>query len=177
MKKEVKLYNLILPPFMLVAFVPWLAAAALIGNFLIDSAVMLVLSLAVFKKLNWNFYRQSIWKVWGFGFLGDVVGALFILAGDFIWGSYSTFHSGENGLVYRIVNGWGRAMYLDGTNALSYVFAGIAVLIAAAVIFLLDRFVAFKNTDLTNKQKTLSALAIAVFTAPYTFFLPYNFFD
>ena len=172
MKKRVRLYNLIFPPYMLIALVPWLALIALVGNFLIDSAVMLVISRIVFGSFNRRFYKYNIWKVWGFGFLGDICGAAFLFIG-FIIGNHTV---SKSGLWYRIVDGWLGASYLDGHNAYSYVFAAIAIIISAAVIFLLDRFVAFKYADLTKKQKTLSALAIAVVTAPYTFLLPYNLF-
>ncbi len=141
MKKHVRLYNLIFPPYMLIALVPWLALIALVGNFLIDSAVMLVISRIVFGSFNRRFYKYNIWKVWVFGFLGDICGAAFLFIGQIV--------------ASRII-------LISGNSA--------------AVIFLLDRFVAFKYADLTKKQKTLSALAIAVVTAPYTFLLPYNLF-
>ena len=175
MKKHVRLYNLIFPPYMLIALVPWLALIALVGNFLIDSAVMLVISRVVFGSFNRRFYKYNIWKVWGFGFLGDLCGAAFLFIGQIV-ASRIILISGNSELMYRLIEGWKLASFLDGTNAYSYVFAAIAIIISAAVIFLLDRFVAFKYADLTKKQKTLSALAIAVVTAPYTFLLPYNLF-
>ena len=157
---------------MLIALVPWLALIALVGNYLIDSAVVLVISLIVFKKIDRKFYKDHVWKVWGFGFLGDLCGVAFLFIG-FIIGN----HAFENsGLWYRILHAWLGASYLDGHDVYSYVFAAIAIIISAVAIYRFDRFIVFKNADMTEKQKTLSALALAVVTAPYTFLLPYNLF-
>ncbi len=176
MKKKVRLYNVIFPPYMLIALVPWFAVIALVGNFLIDSAVVLVISLIVFKKIDRKFYKDHVWKVWAFGFLGDICGALFLFIGSRIASSYTIANGDRSGILYRILDGWRGASYLDGHNVYSYVFAAIAIIISAVAIYLFDRRVAFKNADMTEKQKTLSALAIAVFTAPYTFLLPYDLF-
>ena len=45
MKKDVKLYNMILPPFMLFFFVPILWIVSALGNFIIDSIVLLIISI------------------------------------------------------------------------------------------------------------------------------------
>ena len=51
MKKDVKLYNMILPPFMLFFFVPTLWIVSALGNFIIDS---------ISSLNNFNFYLQEI---------------------------------------------------------------------------------------------------------------------
>ena len=57
MKKDVKLYNMILPPFMLFFFVPALWIVSALGNFIIDSIVLLIIS--IFKSKNKNTAKQN----------------------------------------------------------------------------------------------------------------------
>ena len=52
MKKDVKLYNMILPPFMLFFFVPTLWIVSALGNFIIDSIVLLIISIFIYKKFT-----------------------------------------------------------------------------------------------------------------------------
>ncbi|GIW57204.1 MAG: hypothetical protein KatS3mg083_149 [Candidatus Dojkabacteria bacterium] len=79
--KNVKLYNIILPLWMLM-FLPPLIIISLVGNFVIDSLVVIGCFYA-FKVaetgLNLKeFYKKHILKVWGFGFLSDFIGAFVI---------------------------------------------------------------------------------------------------
>ena len=63
-----RLYNLIFPIWMLI-FIPMTWLIVLPANFLIDSLILL-LSLFLFVKSNyWMIYKQTILKIWGFGFL------------------------------------------------------------------------------------------------------------
>ena len=52
MKKDVKLYNMILPPFMLFFFAPTLWIVSALGNFIIDSIVLLIISIFIYKKFT-----------------------------------------------------------------------------------------------------------------------------
>ncbi len=177
MKKNIRLYNMILPPYLLMVFVPWLAALCLIGNFIIDSIVLLIISLIVFKRVNGEFYKKNILKVWLFGFAGDFVGILFLFIGSNIGYFYINSHSNENGLFFPIMEGLNNVTnHAYAVNTYSYVFIAIAIFVAAIAIFLFDYFIAFRKTKLTKKQKFLSSLAFAVFTAPYTFLIPNNVF-
>ncbi len=145
MKKDYKLYNFILPPFVLIGFSPWFLGISLIGNFIIDSAVLSIIMLVVFKKFDKSFYIKKIFLLWGLGFLADIVGLLY--------------------LFFLAVCGFNLSY-----NNLSIIISGI--IIAGGFIFLLDYFV-FRKSDMTNKQAVLSALTFAVLTAPYTFMLRY----
>ena len=80
MKKDVKLYNMILPPFMLFFFVPTLWIVSALGNFIIDSIVLLIISIFIYKKFTWQLYKKSIISVFLFGFLSDFLGVLYLMA-------------------------------------------------------------------------------------------------
>ena len=42
---------------------------------------------------------------------------------------------------------------------------------AAIVIFFFDHHIAFRKTDITKKAKIILSLSLALFTAPYIFFV------
>ena len=63
-KDEVRLYNMIVPPFILIMISPLLWFISLAGNFIIDSAIILIISLIIFRKISGEFYKKSILKVW-----------------------------------------------------------------------------------------------------------------
>lgn len=147
---SIRLYNVLFPVWMLLMFpVMWLAVIP--GNFIIDSAVLLI-SLAALKiadKKQW--YKKHIFKIFLFGMLSDVIGAAYMLGMM---------------LVFRVGN-MGDELYLTLPG----------MLIAAVMIFLLNYFVTFKKADCALRLKL--ALIFAVVTAPYTFLIPsswiYNF--
>lgn len=148
MKKDFKLYNFILPPFILIGFSPWFLGISLVGNFLIDSAVLSIIMLVVFKKFDKTIYIKKIFWLWLLGFSADIIGLFYIFAVSLVGGNISY-------------------------NNLPMIISGI--IIAGGCIFLLDYFV-FRKSDMTKKQAVLSALAFAVFTAPYTYMLRYFVF-
>ena len=83
MRYSNQLYNLILPIWMLLLFpMSWLFI--LPDNFIIDSLVLLI-SLYLLKQSTIKIvYKQVILKIWGFGFLPDLIGAWFLLSSNLI---------------------------------------------------------------------------------------------
>ncbi|MDO4714625.1 MAG: hypothetical protein Q4B28_08600 [bacterium] len=77
MKKDIKLYNVIFPIWMLF-FLPPVWLVVLSANFVIDSLVFRLA--AKVSKLQGiaSLYTKSILKIWGFGFLADIIGAGFL---------------------------------------------------------------------------------------------------
>ncbi len=145
MKKDYKLYNFILPPFILIGFSPWFLGLSLVGNFLIDSAVLSIIMLVVFKKFDKSFYIKKMFWLWLLGFSADIIGLFYIFTVSSVGGNISY-------------------------NNLPMIISGI--IIAGGFIFLLD-YLVFRKSDMTKKQALLSALTFAVLTAPYTFMLRY----
>ena len=166
MKKQFRLYNVLFPIWMFY-FPPvifslvqysWafrlIVLAVLAGNFAIDS---LVLCLAMKrqglenKRQTW---RRSIWRVWGIGFLCDFIGALLIL------GLYFLLND-----VLRV--SWNLVLF-PGTTLISLP----GVVLAGVLIYFFNRKFAFTKSGLDPAQVHKIALALAVFTAPYTMMIP-----
>lgn len=143
MKKDIKVYNVLFPLWMLLMFpVTWIVV--LPGNFIIDSAVLL-LSLKILKQTEKKmFYKKTILKVFLFGLLADIIGSAFML---FLMMVFEVGRLGDE--LYMTVP---------------------ALIISAVCIFIFDYFISFKNAD--KKTRLKLALIFAIVTAPYTFLVP-----
>lgn len=143
MKKEVRLYNVLFPVWMLMTL-PVIWYIVIPGNFLIDSLV-LVITMKVLKiDDRWEFYRRHIISVFLLGFLADILAAIPMWLG----------------------------VYLDlgGPWADSPVLTVPGVLLAGVLIYVFDYWVSFRKLDKPLRKKL--ALTFAVITAPYTYLIP-----
>lgn len=174
MKKEMRLYNLIFPTFMLFAFHPILLSISLAGNFIIDSLILIIISLIIFKNLDLTLYKRTILKVWICGFIADFLGAITLTAVSF---AVDAEYKIGNDLYSKIITGIYCAVNhspFDSIWGVVYVCCGIAF--SAILLFIFNYYFCLYNTSLSKKQRLFSALAIAIFTAPYTFLLPKDLF-
>lgn len=143
MKKEVKLYNVLFPLWMLMLFpVTWLII--LPGNFIIDSLVLIIAMRVLKIEEKKPFYKANILKIFVLGILADIVGAAFMLM------------LGMGFEIGRMLDEW----YLTVP----------ALLISAVCIFLFNYFITFRKYDKRIRYKL--ALTFAIATAPYTFLYP-----
>lgn len=156
--KNYKLYNVMFPIWMLILFpATWLAVIP--ANFIIDSLVLILASRFLIKKPVKEIWKKSILKIFIFGFLSDFVGAGFLTAGLFI-SSYF-----EKSTVFEeACNG---AASFGGFLVLLF-----AVALSAVCIYFADLKIAFRKLEIEISEKKKLALALAVLTAPYTFFIP-----
>ncbi len=161
--RQIKLYNLIFPIWFLLFFPP-VIFITLIGNFIIDSLVILV-CFFVFKLVEIQnmktFYKKSILKVWLFGFLSDIIGAavLFIITvgGDYL------------GLPYKLKSA---IDYDPFSHPIAAIITISAILLSSVFIYLFNYNITFKNLITEKKLRFKVALTIAIVTAPWTFLLP-----
>ena len=142
-KSSVRLYNVLFPFWMLLLF-PQMWLIVLPGNFIIDSAVLLI-SLAILKipdKKQW--YKKHILKIYAFGMLSDIIGSAYMLLL----------------MIVFEVGSMGDEPYLTVP----------ALLISAALIFVFNYFITFKKTE--KKLRLKLSLIFTIVTAPYTFLVP-----
>lgn len=163
--KKVKLYNIIFPIWFLMFFPP-VILLTLIGNFVIDSLVIVIcffiFGLAQRQHELLAFYKKTILKVWLFGFLADFIGAVIL------------FLTQMPGTVKAE---WVAAICYDPfSQAAAVVIILFAMLVSALFIFLFNYRISLKKqiTDVSLRVKI--ALAIAIITMPWTFLLPTKWF-
>lgn len=162
--KDVKLYNVIFPIWFLLFFPP-VVLITLVGNYLIDSLVIIacfyLMKLSVHHNLS-DFYKKSIIKVWLFGFVADIIGASILLSltmTDF--------------LPYEVLNS---INYDPFSNLLAVVIIIAAMLVAGAFIFFFNYSLTFKYLIEEKTLRFKLALTIAILTIPWTFLLPTKWF-
>lgn len=152
--KKTKLYNVIFPIwFIIILPLYWLALLPI--NFVIDSIVLLII-LKLLKLNIKNIYKKTILKVWLFGFLADIAGAIFI----FIISLLPISNFFEN--IY-----WNPYKDLS-----SFILMLISFIISTYLIYVFNKKISLKKIDITEQLKKRIALFLALFTAPYLFLIP-----
>lgn len=178
--KETKLYNMILPPFILFTIPNMLWPISVIGNFIIDSLVIIA-TLFVLKKLSADAYKKAILRIWLWGYVSDVIGAGVLLITSTISSVILDFSKIDpDSSLGRILYGMDCVVnhsHFDSMWGVLLVILGI--LFAAISIFIFDYNLVFKkhlSDVLSKKQMIIVSLSMAIFTAPYTFLLPKELF-
>ena len=151
-KKEVKLYNILLPIWILIFWPSWLWLILIPANYLIDRLV-----------LRWSlgempdkgaFCRKHTWK--------SILFAVYMIASEVGNGSPMA------ALVDKIEQG---IAFDPFSSIAAFLIVAVSVAVAGLAIFFFDRRILI-NVGLDAEQARRSALRLAVITAPYLYFFP-----
>ncbi len=162
MKKQTRLYNLILPVWLILAIPTPLWLAVLPGNLLLDCAVLLACLLAFRHAQKGAVVKRLWWKFWLLGFAADGVGVVWMFLG--MLGYIPFGDAWENTVSHVTHNAFANPW------AFLWTLAGVAL--AGACVYCFDKWAMRSCELLTGREKHLTALAMAVFTAPWLFFIP-----
>lgn len=159
--RDIKLYNMILPVYML-----WLIPSEFfivaILNFIIDSIVVLITKKIMKIENIFKKYKKVILKVWIFGFVADFIGTAFL------FGMSELLYYLDIPIRYNID-------YNPFGNFYALIITIMGILISEMFIYIFNKNISFKKIDITERQKSILALVMAIITAPYTFLLPSSF--
>ena len=165
MKKEVRLYNILLPIWLLWIF-PQVWLFILPGNLLIDCLVLTITLAALKHRSKWAVVRQLWWRFWMLGFLADAAGVLWmVLALLPVWARTGTAYPlwWDKSLSYVMHNPFG--------HPAAFLWTLAAVALAGYCIYRFDKR-AMKNCVLLSEgERHKIALAMAIITAPWLFFI------
>ena len=165
--KPLKLYNVIFP-FWLILFWPSppVILLTLFGNLAIDCLVVFLALLVLKHPARGSVLKRCWWKVWLFGFLSDLIGALWLALG--MLGAW-VLEAGGAGWV----SDFAMAMTVNPfRHPLALAWTAIGVAIAGVCIYFLDRRVFRRTPELDGRQSHVLALTLALVTAPWLFFVP-----
>ena len=168
MKKELKLYNVLFPVWFLWVFPPFIIVCA-IGNLIIDAAVILITAKCL--KIDGFFKKNKccIFKAWGLGFAADFIGTGFLmLVSRVLYFLGTSFES----LAY--LNDYVRwnVDYNPFANIYALIFTVLAIAISGVCIYWFNKKISLKNVDITEPQKRIISLSMAIVTSPYLFLIP-----
>lgn len=160
-KKPVRLYNILLPIWLLWIF-PQVWLVILPGNLLIDCAVLLLALAAPRIPAKRPVLRRVWWRLWLNGFLADGAGVAWMVLGMF------SAASGEGWWAENLTPITGSPFRTP--LALAWTLIGVAV--AGVCIWFLDRRALRRCPELDGRQRHIATLALAVVTAPWLFLVP-----
>lgn len=169
-KKQIRLYNVIFPVWLL-WLIPVTWIVVLPANFVVDLLVVLLTMKALKITELRRRARAVIVRVWLLGFAADFAGTALMFLSNIIDLDYGT--------------PLGRWWYENITNAVAYspfdsvfsvLWITVCVALTGVLIYWLNLKVSLKKLDLPDAQKKKVALSLAVFTAPYLFYLPTSWF-
>lgn len=171
MKKQVKLYNVLFPVWLLWLF-PQVLLIVLPGNLAIDCLVLFCALRALKHTQKGAVLKQLWWKFWLLGFAADLVGTAWMFST-----LLPSLLTGGNSASSPALRWWeqtmlGSPMLRPWTHPLTFFWTLAGVAIAGVCIYLFDKRAMKKCGLLTDREKHVIALAMAIATAPWLFFWP-----
>ena len=167
MKSDNKVYNLLLPIWLLIFFPSWLWLLLIPANYLIDRLV-LGWSLGDMPEKS-LFCRNNNWKICLAGFASDFAGAILLFAlNQLMFG----MNDDVNSFISKAADG---LMFNPFSNVLSLIIVIAAIALSAVCIYKLDKRILIKaGLDIDQAKK--SSIRLAVITAPYVYLIPSEWF-
>ena len=170
MKREVRLYNVFFPIWLVLLFFPLCWLVVLPVNFGVDLLVIVLTLRALHSEDIKTKAKKSIWKVWIFGFIADIIGGLIMFSAELISMFLEKYFPAAGAWWYDTM------VYSTMFSAFDNIYAFLWVLmctaISGALIYLFNMKICLKKAITDPVERHKLALALAIFTAPYTFFLP-----
>ena len=167
MKSDYKVYNLLLPIWLLIFFPSWLWLLLIPANYLIDR-IVLRWSLGELPDKG-RFCRNHNWKICLAGFAGDFAGALMLFAINQLM--YDV-NDDVDSYIDKVADA---IMYNPFSNIPALIIVIAAIILSAVCIYNLDKSILTK-AGLDIKQAKKSAIRLAVITAPYLYLIPSELF-
>lgn len=161
MKKQTRVYNLLFPIWLIWLF-PQVLVFVIPGNLLIDCAVLFLALLALKHPQKGAVIKKLWWKFWLLGFAADGVGVAWMFLGWLLAIPFEDFW--DDTLRYIMHNPFGHPL------AFLWTLAGVAL--AGVCIYFFDRRAMRSCGLLSEREKRVTALALAIVTAPWLFFVP-----
>ncbi len=169
MKKQIRLYNVLLPIWLLFLF-PQILVFIIPANLMVDCAVLFICLLALKHTQKGAVVKKLWWKLWLLGFAADGVGVAWMLLGWYVpalSGQMDTPFGAfwEDAMMSaHMLNPWTHPL------TLAWTLAGVAI--AGVCIYFFDKKAMRKLDLLTGREKHTVALTMAIVTAPWLFLVP-----
>ena len=162
--KKLTLNSVVFPLWLIIAF-PSLILLVLPLNFFINSLIILIW-LPILKIGNIKtVYRKIIIKIWIISIVADIIGSLLLILTQ-ILGTTPFIY--ENFTVPLSTNPY--------SNPYAFIYCTFAIAVSAAFIYFLNCKISFIDTGISDRNKAILSLVLAIVSAPYLFYLPTNLF-
>lgn len=163
MKRELRLYNVIFPIWLLFLF-PVVLILVIPANLAMDSLVLLLTLLALKHDGKRAVLKHLWWKFWLLGFAADGVGVLWMLLGFLPFQNDALAPLWSDTLRYIMHNPFG--------HPAAFLWTLVGVVLAGVCIYCFDMRAMKSCSLLSGAEKHTIALTMAIVTAPWLFFIP-----
>ncbi len=153
MKKQIRLYNMAFPIWLMFVWPTYLWLLIIPANFIIDSLVLYGSARHQQLPDRFGLWRKHIVPIWLIGFFSDFIGAGLVFLIYIILANYP---------------GIPNLILFPGTTLVSIP----GLILSGVLIYVLNRIFTFRNSDLEPAQIHKLCLHLAIFTAPYAFLIP-----
>lgn len=161
MKKQTRVYNLFFPIWIIWLF-PQVLVFVIPGNLAIDCAVLFFTLLALKHAQKGAVIKKLWWKFWLLGFAADLVGTAWMFLGWLLAVPFEDFW--DDTLIYIMYNPFG--------HPLAFLWTLIGVALSGVCVYLFDGRAMGSCELLDHRQRHVTALTMAIVTAPWLFFIP-----
>ncbi len=178
MKRNVRLYNVIFPIWLILFLPTWLWLIIIPVNLAVDCLVTWLTAKRLGVPDRKEVLGHTWWRFWLFGFLADFIGGVWMLLG--LWGPHFVgsvlLGHDSSGQLPAWINAWentvGHISHNAFANPAAFLWTLAGVAIAGVCIYLFDKRAMKHCSGLDDRQKRIVALAMAIVTAPWLFFIP-----
>lgn len=164
--KNIIFYNVIFPIWLLL-LIPFSWVIVLPINYVIDLFVIIVTLAIIGVSEKRKLAKSIILKVWIFGFIADIIGAIFMLLITMIpFPDEKVFREWwYHNIVFAV-------SYDPLANQYAFLWTTFCVLVSMCFIYFFNFKICLKKTSVDKAAKIKLSLALAIFTAPYLFYFP-----
>ncbi len=170
MKRETRLYNILLPIWLLIFLPSWLWLILIPGNLVVDCLVTFLTLCALKHGDKKAVLGRTWWRFWLLGFLADAIGALWMLLG-MMWPAVLGLSESPVGAYWEDAM-LSAHMLRPWSHPLTFFWTLAGVGIAGVCIYFFDKRAMRRVDALDKRQKHVVALTMAIVTAPWLFFIP-----
>lgn len=160
-KQTKRLYSLIFPVWVML-LLPWSWFVILPVNLIIDSLVLLLIFRFMGISGARKLYLSSIIRTWIFGTLSSLVGFLFMLSAFLI-------NKAGGGALSQVCEAITQNPF---SNIIGFIWVLIAIGVSSLCSYFLGLKFTFSHKDFPENRRKITALAVSLITAPYTFLIP-----
>ena len=164
-KREITVYNIMLPLWLLLFWPSPLWLFLIPANYVIDRLI-LWWGLKGLEERS-AFCRKHTWEICLAGFLGDFIGVIILFCvsflPEFIWEDLTEISFFED-LMYGVG-------FNPFSNLVSFLVVVLAIAVSGVVIYRMDKAI-LKRAGIEENLAKAAALKLALITAPYLYLIP-----
>ena len=177
--RSVTLRNVIFPVWMIVWLPTWLWLFIIPANYLVDRLVFTLSAKKEHPERTAAFFRRHTWKLWLAGFAADFVGAGLLLGISLgpDWLGYITgegIHTGPLNWVWDHISN--PIMFNPFSDPAGLAVTLVCIAVAGLLIYAFDKAILKKTGAFTPAEAKRIARNMAIFTAPYLYLVPIEWF-